>query len=503
MRSPFSPENVLVIGAGPAGLTAALELRRRDVPVTVLEASDTVGGISRTEVRDGWRFDIGGHRFFTKVPEVERLWHEILDDDEFLQRPRMSRILYRGRLFDYPLRPVNALRGLGVVEAVRCLASYAWAQVHPPKDQSHFEGWVAARFGYRLYRIFFKTYTEKLWGVPATTIQADWAAQRIKNLSLLNAITSALRPQKGQTAITTLIDQFQYPKYGPGMMWERARELVEQDGGDVVFEAPVIAVHHEDGRAVGVTVHQHGAAVRLSGSAVISSMPLSALVLAMDPPATSEVQQAARDLHYRDYLTVALVVPRDAGFPDNWIYVHTPGVKVGRVQNYGSWSPYMVKDGYTCLGLEYFVDEGDGTWTMSDDDLIALATRELEELRLVPPGVVSEGYVVRVPKAYPVYDEGYQQRVETIREWLGKAVPNVAPVGRNGMHKYNNQDHSMLTAMYAAENVVGGARDLWSVNVEQEYHEEKSEAPASGSGGTGRAAPVLPARRAEERAGAA
>ena len=501
-------DSTVIIGAGPAGLTAALELARRDRPVTVFEASDAIGGISRTEQRNGWRFDIGGHRFFTKVPEVERLWHQILPDEDFMLRPRMSRILYGGKLYDYPLKAMNALRNLGPIEAVRCVASYAYAQVRPPKDQSHFEGWVTARFGYRLYRIFFKTYTEKLWGIKATEIQADWAAQRIKNLSLFNAILNALKPQKGQTSITTLIDQFQYPKLGPGMMWERARDLVEKDGGSVVMEAPVVAVHHEGGRATAVTVEVDGERRRVPAGSVISSMPLAQLVQVMDPPPPAEVLQAARNLRFRDYLTVALVVPAEAGFPDNWIYVHTPGVKVGRVQNYGSWSPYMVKEGYTCLGLEYFVNEGDETWSTRDEDLIALGTRELEHLKLVAPGSVSEGYVVRVPKAYPVYDEGYQERVEVVRRWIDEHVPNVHPVGRNGMHKYNNQDHSMLTAMYAAENVLRGeqVRDLWSVNVEEEYHEERSEeadkgagSTGRGTGGTGRSAPILPAPKAEER----
>jgi protoporphyrinogen oxidase len=491
----------VIIGAGPAGLTAAYQLVKAGVRPVVLEADDIVGGISRTVEREGWRFDIGGHRFFTKVPEVEALWHEILDDESFLQRPRMSRIFYRGKLFDYPLKAGNALMGLGIFEAIRCVASYVWARIRPPKDQSNFEGWTSARFGKRLYRIFFKTYTEKLWGVPATEIQADWAAQRIKNLSLMTAVWRAIFPAKGKKDVTSLIDEFQYPKYGPGMMWERCRDLVEAQGGEIRMNTKVVGVERVDGRAVAVVVERDGVRDRIECDHVISSMPFGELLRAMEPDASPEAVTAAKRLKHRDFLTVALVVPQSAGFPDNWIYVHEPGVRLGRVQNFGSWSPFMVKDGYTCLGLEYFVNVGDDLWTMSDSDLVALGTRELEKLNLVKPGSVSEGYVVRMPKAYPVYDEEYQRNVETIRKWIEVEVPNVQPVGRNGMHRYNNQDHSMMTAMLAVENILdpNARHDLWSVNVEQEYHEEKSPSGSgsgSGSGpaaaGTGRDAPILP-----------
>jgi protoporphyrinogen oxidase len=487
MRGEFD-DPVVVIGAGPGGLTAAYQLGKGGVPVTVVEATDTVGGISQTVERDGWRFDIGGHRFFTKVAAVRELWHEILPADDFLSRPRLSRIMYRGALFDYPLRPLRALRQLGAVEALRCLLSFLWAKVRPPADQSNFEGWVAARFGYRLYRIFFKTYTEKVWGIPATQIQADWAAQRIKNLNLVNAVLSALKP-RGGTEITTLIERFDYPRYGPGMMWERARDLVLKQGGEVLMETPVVAIERRDGGATAVTVVADGARHRIPARAVVSSMPLPALVRAMNPAPPPEVLEAADGLHYRDFLTVALVVPQAAGFPDNWIYIHTPGVRVGRVQNFGSWSPFLVKEGRTCLGLEYFVNEGDELWEMADADLVELGTRELGQLGLVEPSAVERGYAVRIPKAYPVYDPGYADRVDVLRRWLAEHVPNVHPVGRNGMHKYNNQDHSMLTAMLAAENILGARHDTWSVNVEEEYHEDGRH-----DAGTGRAAPVTPIR---------
>jgi protoporphyrinogen oxidase len=467
---------IVIIGAGPAGLTAAYELAKAGVTSTVVEADDVVG----------WRFDIGGHRFFTKVPEVEALWHEILPDEDFLVRPRMSRIYYNNKFFDYPLRAMNALKGLGFVEAVRCVGSYIWVRIRKPEDTSTFEGWTASRFGWRLYRIFFKTYTEKVWGVPATAIQADWAAQRIKNLSLGKAIVHSLLPRRKQTEITSLIEEFQYPKYGPGMMWEACRDKVVAAGSEVRMSTAVVRLEHADGRVHTVEVEGPQGRERLPATDVISSMPLSALVKAMDPPPPAEVLAAADGLRYRDFLTVALVVPERYAFPDNWIYVHAPEVKLGRIQNFGSWSPYMVKDGRTCLGLEYFVNEGDEWWAMDDDELVARGTEELQRLGLVDPGVVEAGYVVRMPKAYPVYDATYAANVETMRAWLEANAANVHAVGRNGMHKYNNQDHSMYTAMLTVENILKDAHhDIWSVNVEQEYHEEKAE------GGTGRAAPVI------------
>jgi protoporphyrinogen oxidase len=379
--SPASPQ-VVVIGAGPAGLTAAYELAKHDISSTVLESDDMVGGISRTVERDGWRFDLGGHRFFTKVAPVEAFWHEILPDEDFLQRPRMSRIYYDGKFFDYPLKASNALKNLGIGEAVLCVLSYFWARADGvirkalgrPKVDESLEDWITSRFGKRLFKHFFKTYNEKVWGVPASQLQADWAAQRIKNMSLWNAGVNAILDslpaslsflKRGKaTDITSLIEEFQYPKYGPGMMWEVCRDKVEAAGSKVLMETRAVKIRHADDRAVAVVAEHAGVETEYPCSEIISSMPMSQLLLAMDPPPPADVLAAARDLRYRDFLTVALVVPEKGIFPDNWIYIHSPEVKVGRIQNFGSWSPYLVKEGRTCLGLEYFVFEGDDTWSM-------------------------------------------------------------------------------------------------------------------------------------------
>jgi protoporphyrinogen oxidase len=482
--SPESTDHeIVIIGAGPAGLTAAYMLTKRGVTSTVLESDTVVGGISRTAVRDGWRFDIGGHRFFTKVKPVHDLWFEILGEDEFLRRPRMSRIYYRGKLYDYPIKPANALKNLGPVEAVRCGFSYLYARVRPPKDQSTLEGYIVANYGRRLYNHFFKTYNEKVWGVPASEIASDWGAQRIKGMSLFAAVWEPIRAKFAGSRdkskqVTSLIEEFNYPKYGPGQMWEKCTELVGEKGTKVVFDSLVNKIEHADGRAFAVTAESNGVTNRYECTDVISSMPISALLEAMDPPVPAEVIKAAESLRYRDFMTVALVVPEEYGFPDTWIYIHDPDVEVGRIQNFSSWSPYLVKDGRTCLGLEFFVQEGDEMWTKSDADLVEQGKRELQHLDLVEAGKVEDGYVVRMPKAYPFYDWEYKANVDILRKWLEEHAPNVHPVGRNGMHRYNNQDHSMYTAMLTVENIYGAAHDVWSVNVEEEYHEEV----ATGSG---------------------
>jgi protoporphyrinogen oxidase len=492
------PGPVVVIGAGPAGLTAAYELGKRGGTAVVLEADDVVGGISRTVERDGYRFDIGGHRFFTKVPEVEALWHEILPDEDFLLRPRKSRIYYRGKFYDYPIRVLNALANLGPIEAMRCALSFLWVRIHPPSDQTTLEGYIATNYGWRLYRHFFKTYSEKVWGVPPAAISADWGAQRIKGMSLWGAVWEPIRARLAggrdrSKQVTSLIERFQYPKHGPGMMWERCHQLVEAQGSTVVLGASVTKVAHRDGRAVSVTsVDASGTERTDAADHVISSMPLPALLRAMDPPVPPLVQAAADDLSFRDFLSVALVVPEDkVTWSDNWIYIHDADVKTMRVQNFGSWSPHMVQGGRNVLGLEYTVVEGDEWWTASDEELIATGTAELAALGLMAAADVEAGYVVRMPKAYPTYDDDYKANVAVLRAWLEEHVPNVHPVGRNGMHRYNNQDHSMFTAMLTVANLYGASHDIWEVNVEEEYHEEAT-GTSGGTSGTGRDAPILP-----------
>ena len=500
--------SVVIIGGGPAGLTAAFELMKAGHRSTVIEADEIVGGISRSVERDGYRFDIGGHRFFTKVPEVEALWHEILPDEDFLLRPRMSRIYYQGKYYDYPIKPMNALLNLGPVEAVRCVLSYLAVKVRPPKTQATLEDYIVANYGRRLFDHFFKTYNEKVWGVPASAISADWGAQRIKGMSIWDAVWEPIRARLAgrrkdkNKQVTSLIEEFQYPKYGPGQMWEVCTDKVRAEGTDVLMETRVERVTHSDGLARTVhAVDATGNKLQFDADHVISSMPFPQLLRAMDPQPPAEVLAAADDLGFRDFLTVALVVPEDAGFPDNWIYIHSPEVKVGRIQNFGSWSPYLVKDGNTCLGLEYFVFEGDDLWNASDEELIARGTRELGVLNLVDPARVKQGYVVRQPKAYPVYDDVYADKVAVLNDWIAETTPNVHPVGRNGMHKYNNQDHSMLTAMLTVENILGkGEHDIWAVNVDEDYHEESGHDAGSANmppgdrfaKGTGREAPIIP-----------
>ena len=478
---------VAVIGAGPAGLTAAYVLSKQRIPVTVLEADPQyVGGISRTVQYKGFRFDIGGHRFFSKSKEIEDLWTELLPED-MLDRPRLSRILYRGRLYSYPLKAAEALWKLGFVESFLCGLSYLRARVSPVPDAQNLEDWVTNQFGRRLYRTFFKTYTEKVWGVSCTEISADWAAQRIKGLSLASAVRNALLPRRAgahpKTQIKTLIDSFRYPRYGPGMMWAAAAAKVEEYGGEVRMGQKVTGCHWDE-RARAWTLVAEPGSKTVTAAHVISSAPMAELVRSITPPLSEESLRAAAGLKYRDFLTVALIARGRSALADNWIYIHDPDIRAGRVQNFRSWSPYMVPDdAHACYGLEYFCFEGDEMWTMPDAALIDLARRELGRTGLARAETVVDGCVVRQPKAYPFYDRDYIANVATIRKELERSYPQLHLVGRNGMHRYNNQDHAMMTGILAARNIAAGRTiyDLWQVNQDAEYHEAGAagETPAS------------------------
>lgn len=480
MPTEQQPYRVAIIGAGPAGLTAAYLLSRQDIPAIVFEADPAyVGGISKTIQYHGFYFDIGGHRFFSKSREVEDFWTEILGAD-LLVRPRSSKIFYRGHFFHYPLKPLDAFLKLGILESARCLASYVRARLFPVREPASLEDWVSNQFGSRLYRIFFKTYTEKVWGIPCNQISADWAAQRIKGLSLMSAVWSALAPRrisKDRTkVIKTLLDQFRYPRRGPGMLWEACAAKAQARGCPVLTGHKVTGCRYDRGAQLWTIAYQmpDGSSGVVQSRHLISSAPMKDLIQMLAPVPPAPVLSAAAALKYRDFITVALIMRDRNLFDDNWIYIHDPKVKMGRIQNFKSWSPEMVPDSrHTCYGLEYFCFEGDALWTSPDAELIELGKREIETIGLAAAGDVVDGYVVRQAKAYPVYDGIYTDHVRCIRAELAAHYPNLHLIGRNGMHKYNNQDHSMMTAMLCVKNIIAGQPlyDLWRVNQDAEYHE--------------------------------
>ncbi len=462
--------NVVVIGGGPAGLTAAHELVVQGVSTTVLEKAPIVGGLSRTESYRGFHFDMGGHRFFTKSQAVEAFWQKILVDD-FVERDRMSRIYYRQRFFDYPLKPLNTLLSLGLWESLLITISCLRWKAFPHPVEETFEHWVTNRFGKRLFETFFKTYTEKVWGIPCTELRAEWAAQRIQGLSLKTAVLNMFRrPDKN---IKTLIELFHYPRLGPGMMWRAVAARIRDRDGKVRMESDVVRIERTGNRIDRVIITEHGRELPVEGTDFISSMPLTELVRKLDPPAPDHVILAAGELKYRDFLTVCLIVNHPDLFDDNWIYIHDPQVKVGRIQNYGNWSPDMVPNpDQSSLGLEYFCNQGDEIWNMSDQELVELGKREVDRLGLANCADIVDGCVFRVEKSYPVYDAAYREHLTILREYV-EGLENLQTIGRNGLHRYNNQDHTMLTGMLAVRNLLQGENhDLWAVNTEQEYHEE-------------------------------
>jgi len=466
-------KQVVVIGGGPAGLTAGYELTKFDLRPVVLEKEGLVGGLARTESYKGFHFDMGGHRFFTKVEEVRKMWHDVLGG-EFLRRPRLSRIYYNGKYFFYPLKPLNALFGLGFWQSVLIVLSYIRWQLFPYRREDTFEQWVTNRFGRRLFLTFFKTYTEKVWGISCSELKAEWAAQRIKDLSLKTALLSMFF--KPKTTIKTLIEEFDYPRLGPGMMWNAVKSEIERRQGEVRLKSDVVGIKRTGNRIEAVVARRDGLEEIIRGTDFISSMPVTGFIKALDPPAPPAVLNAAARLSYRDFLTVVLIVNKPQIFDDNWIYIHDPSVHVGRIQNFKNWSPDMVPDPtQTSLGLEYFCTEGDAVWTMADADLIEMGRREIDRIGLARYEDVVDGCVVRVEKAYPVYDSDYAEYLSVVREFID-GLENCQTIGRNGLHRYNNQDHAMLTGMLAVRNLVLGQKnDLWSVNTDAEYHEEIRE----------------------------
>jgi protoporphyrinogen oxidase len=487
---PADLHDALIIGAGPAGLTAAYELARQNATVMVLEADPCyVGGLSRTVAFKGFYFDIGGHRFFSKSPEIEALWTELLPCDMLVRR-RSSRIFYKGRFFLYPLKLGDALSKLGAIEAGRCMWSYAVAKLRPAGRPRNFEEWVSRKFGARLYHAFFKTYTEKVWGMPCTEISADWAAQRIKGLSLRSAVVSAIRRNRGdaRNGIKSLTTSFRYPRRGPGMMWAACADRIRALGGRVELNRRVVGCVYDPRETTWTVTHvdDRGAPAVDRARHLVSSAPLRELAASLEPPLPPETAALAGGLKYRDFITVALVLKDRKPFADQWIYIHDPTVRVARIQNFKAWSPEMVPDpSLCCYGLEYFCFADDGLWAMEDQALVELARRELASIGLADPADIVDGCVVRQRKAYPVYDDGYADRLLALRRALEAGYPTLHLVGRNGMHRYNNQDHAMMTAILTAANIQAGRRvyDVWCVNEDAEYIEADVDQSASGSSG--------------------
>jgi protoporphyrinogen oxidase len=462
---------LVVVGAGPAGLAAAHEATRHGASTLVIEGADRVGGLARTIERDGHRYDIGPHRFLTSNAEVRQLYIDVVADD-LVTVARRTRILCSGRYFDYPLTPFNALGGLGVANSVAALASYAGARSRArfaPTPIATFEDWIVDRFGRRIYHQFFQSYTEKVWGIPCTRIGADWAAQRIRGLSLARAIGHALRRSK--TPAKTLADEFLYPRLGAGQFYDKLAARVVARGAALALRTRATRIEHRDGIVTGLRAASVDGERTIRGNAYLCSAPLTDLVAMMDPPPPPDVLAAARALRYRTHIAVQLDV-QALPFADQWIYVHASEVHAARIANYRNFSPAMARaPDASPLTVEYFCDPGDALAARSDSALVALATDELARLRIVDAGMVRGGFVVRSPNAYPVIELGCDEHVARIRRWLS-GFTNLLPIGRSGMFKYNNQDHAIATGLLAARTALAmGQFDPWNVNIDGVYLE--------------------------------
>ena len=467
----MTKDRTIVLGAGPAGLAAAYRLSREGYPVTVLEKEKQVGGLSKTYEYKDCYFDIGGHRFFTRIDEVMQLWIELLED-KLKITPRLSRIFYQGKFFDYPIKPLKALLKLGLLESVLVGLSFVRIKLFPQPRIRTFEEWVSQQFGRRLFRIFFKTYTEKVWGVPCDQISAAWAAQRIKDLSLKSLIKSALGGSRSKK-IRTLIPEFHYPERGPGMMYSALAEGIEIKGGEMEVGSDVIKIKRDNTGIISVQVKTDGGNKTWAGKYFLSSISVTECLQKLDPPPPPEVLGAAGFLSFRAHVAVNLLIDQKEIFRDNWLYIHSPELGMGRIQNYKNWSSRMVcNQDITTLGIEYFCDEGDELWNTADEDLIALAKKELAATNLVSTDRVFDGFVKRSANAYPVYKIGYQDKLEVVKSYLNQ-FQNLQCIGRSGQYQYNNMDHSILSGILAAKNIIKPEKkqDVWHTKVEDKYIE--------------------------------
>jgi len=465
-------KEVTIIGSGPAGLGAALELQKNNIKnILIIDAHDRPGGLSRTVTHEGNRFDVGPHRLFTKNKEINKLWNEILGDD-LKSVHRVSRIYYKNKFFNYPLKPFNALRNLGLIESSQAMFDYFLSHIQSNnKEIKSFEDWITSKFGKKLYQTFFKIYTEKVWGIYCKDISADWAAQRIKDLNLYKAVWDALKPTKNQKSVKSLIEIFDYPTYGAGMLYEKMADKISRQGGEFLFNTIVEKISLKNGKVESISIKNKNGKSIIPVKTLFSSMPLPKAVKAMRPKAEKNILEATEKLFFRGHITVNLIIDGLKIFPDHWIYIHSPEVKMGRVANYNNFSPYMPADKETTvIGVEYFVFENDETWNMPDEDIIEMAKKELDYINLIGKNKIIDGFVMREIDSYPVYFIGYADYYKTIKKFIS-AFPNLQCIGRGGMYKYNNQDHSLYTGMLAARNYCGSNYNVWNVNIDAEYHE--------------------------------
>lgn len=492
----MSKKTAIIIGAGPAGLTAAYELvHKTDIKPIILEATDDIGGISKTVNYKGNRIDIGGHRFFSKSEKVMKWWQNILpveddakEDKVMLIRNRLSRILFLRKFFSYPISlSFGTLKNLGFIRTVKIGLSYIKVRFFPIKKEKSLEDFIINRFGKELYNTFFKDYTEKVWGVPCSKIPSEWGKQRIKGLSVSKAIISALKsilPRNDsilqKKTETSLIQKFMYPKFGPGQLWEEVAKIIIEKGGEIHKGRKATEITHENGKILSVSVEnvKNGEKSSFSGDYFFSTMPVKDLVIGFNPSLNDEIKKVANGLMYRDFITVGLLIDRFKNkekLKDNWIYIQERDVKVGRLQVFNNWSPYMVKDKEkNWIGMEYFCNEGDYLWEKTDDEFVKFAIDEMVKINLLEKEDVIDSTILRMPKTYPAYFGTYDQ-FNTIKDAMN-GFENLFLIGRNGMHKYNNQDHSMLTAITSVENILNGVTtkdNIWDINSEEQYHEEK------------------------------